>query len=464
MVRLLKLPKIINITNGVGISLLFTYFGIGKRENNKKIVYSFKDKIFTSLIRLIISVIFIVYFLGCAFFWFQSMVNHYKYSENPLIVSERNFESTYIHKGMEIKDIALRSTFFISTTISTIGYGDLAAQNIYEMSFMICVICIGATIFAYVMGRFNNLIRYYNDTNSGMDYLGNLNSWLDSLERIHGRIPRELKKKIRKHFTFYFKYDRLKSLAKSYWDAETPKDLISINQHYVNSLPEETYYQILYSLFKDFFYYFESFGSAKLKYAIIPHLQPRKFEKDEYLYFKNKHVRKLLFIMSGDILIQVDINGERHSLNFCTGEKVVLGVHSILTKLKNRFDYIAKTFVESFVLNYYIFLKILDHFFMEEKTLLLVKAVHNENSLKRLLINHLEKEEYEMSVITEVHKSYSCMLPRKIRSDHYSEDDIQRSLITMENQTYGIAKSITKAVRSINAFDNILKEKLTKLK
>ena len=464
MVRLLKLPGIIDLTDGTGISFLLTYFSFGKREKDGRVTYTYTAKIIASLIKLLITVIFLVYFLGCFFFWFQAIVNNYQYSQNPAVLNENNFQNAYITDGMDVQDIALRSSYFMLTTIATIGYGDFLPQNIYEMSFIMCVMLFGVTLFAYIMGNFNNAINYYNEATSGVDYIGSLNTWLDSLERLHGKIPKELRKKIIDHFTFYFSNDRLKSLAKSYWDAETADDLVAIDQDYVSLLPEEIYYQVIGSLFKDFLYHFSYFSSEKLKYALLPHLQPRKFEQSELIYTHNTHITELMFVMSGNISIGIDIEGKHTMLLFCENGRTILGEYCIITKLKNKFDYLAQTRVVAYVINADVFLKILESFYPEEKNKILAMSVTRENNLKRLLNDHLKDSRVDFTVLTEIYKDHNTIIPSKAQTnDHYSEEDIEMKLAAMDSQTFDIEKDIKKVVSTLDSLNDLRKSSFLKL-
>ena len=96
--------------------------------------------------------------------------------------------------------------------------------------------------------------------------------------------------------------------------------------------------------------------------------------------------------------------------------------------------------------------------------MLLAKAMSSEKTLKRLLINLLQEKEIDNSIITEINKNYHVILQKKHQVDNrYSEEDIERSLVAMENQTSIISREATKAVRSIDVFDSLLKQKLSKL-
>lgn len=255
MVRLLKLPEVINISNGTGIGYFLTFFRFGKREKDGSVTYKYKTKIIASLVQLLLSVLFIIYFLGCFWYWFQNIVRNYQYSSGPSDPSDidfNDFSRAYNLVGMASSDVAIRSSYFILTTIATIGYGDYLPKNIYEMACIMCIMLFGVGLFAYIMGNFNNAISYYNEATSGKDSIGEMNSWLDSLEKVQGILPKSLRNRISDHFAFYFSEDRLNTLAKAYWEAENDDGLIAIDQEYVSNLPEDIYYSILDTLFSDF--------------------------------------------------------------------------------------------------------------------------------------------------------------------------------------------------------------------
>lgn len=452
MVRLFKLPGVIDLTDGTGISYLLTYFSFGKREKDGTVTHSYTGKIIASLVKLFISVMFIVYFFGCFFYWFQNIVSYHKYSTGEL-TDEQIFAKAYDLENLPSKDVALRSSYFMLTTISTIGFGDFLPKNIYEMAFIMCIMLCGVTLFAYIMGSFNNAISYYNEATSGVDYLGNLNTWLDSLERFHGKIPEELRGKIISHFDFYFANDRLKSLAKNYWEANTIEDLVAINQDYTDLLPEETYYSILDNLFHDFRYSFKYyFENAKFFYAILPHVQPRNFQVGEIIYEHGKTISEIAFILEGIVSIGLNIGGNHQTFLYCEDGRTVIGDYPVLTKLKNRYDYFVVKEVIAYVINSEVFLKIADNFFKKEKNDLLAISAIREKNLKRLMNDHISNYSHE-SIPTEIleKQENEKATKRKVQSE-YSEDFIDQSLNAIEAKTQEITFEMKKV---LNLAENI---------
>ncbi|OMJ96182.1 hypothetical protein SteCoe_365 [Stentor coeruleus] len=433
MFRLLKLSGVIDITDGTGISYLLSYFNFGRREKSGKITYSYTSKIIASLIRLFITIIFTVYFMGCFWYWFQRIVSNYKYSSSKEGVDENTFENAFGLADMQSKDIALRSSYYMLTTIATIGYGDFMPRNVYEMSFAIVAMLFGVTLFAVIMGNFNSALTYYTEATSAVDCLGELNLWLDSLEIIHGKIDKKLRTNITDHFKYYFEKDRLKNLAKNYWEASTPENLISIDQQYVSSLPEEIYNQILQNLYSDFLQNFKYFfGSSKVKYAIIPHLQPRRYITNELILENDKEINELIFINSGSVSIGIILNGEHQTLLLCEDGRTIIGDYPILTKVKNRFDYLALRISEGFAIDSNTFYTILNIYFKDDRNNLLAIAAKRESNLKRLLNDYIKRSEFNLTSIIDVGKNFDIVIPKESgKGENMDETEVAKDLLEL---------------------------------
>ncbi len=65
------------------------------------------------------------------------------------------------------------------TTMTTVGYGDYLAKNVYEYALICLIMLVGAGAFAYIMGSFNSAVADYDNLNSGDDLLSELNIWIN---------------------------------------------------------------------------------------------------------------------------------------------------------------------------------------------------------------------------------------------------------------------------------------------
>ena len=466
MFRLIKLPGVLNITDGTGISFLFTYFNFGKREKDGKVTYKFTTRIIASLIQLFIVIIFIVYFLGCLWFWFQHLVNDHRYSNKTGDSNnEGSFEYYYGLTSISSEHVALRSSYFMLTTIATVGYGDFLPRNVYEMAFISAIMLLGVAIFAVIMGNFNSAIAIYSEITNGNDHTGQLNNWLDNIERIHGKIPKDLKADIIKHFSYYFFKDRLKALAKNYWEASGPGDLISISQDYIVSLPEESYNEILESLFADVLgSYRFYFGPGKLKYALLPHFQPRLYTINTYIYKNNDPITDVVFFLTGNISIGILLNNKHQTLSYCEEGRTIIGDHSAITRSANKYDFLVEKQADAFVINSETFITILDNFFKAEKSNIIAIAAQREINLKRILFDHLQSSGLDQEAFNEVRKKYKIALKPAVKVEELNEDMIEHDLGRMKELSSKLEQQSKHILRLADTTEEARKVQLSHLK
>lgn len=383
MFRLLKLPLIINFADGVGLGYFLTYFNIGKTDKKGRVRYSFLFKIFASVFKLLVSVVFIIYFLGCFWYWFQRKVQNKKFSSGET-GDDWDFEYYYGFETYEYKDVALRSSYFMLTTIATIGYGDYLPRNIYEMSFLIVIMLFGVTLFAFVSGSVNTAVAFYSDLYSGEDFIGDLNTWLNSIEELQGPIPKTLRSNAITHFEYYFIKDRLKSLAKNHWEAESPDDLISKTQPYVDLLNEDVYFSILDNLFNDIQFKFRNyFLDSDFFYSIIPHFQPRLFPQNTPICLENEDFDEVYFITKGKVSIGTTIDGV-FSKYICVETNDVIGDFSALIDKLNSYEYVAEILTDTLAVPKSVFKTIVENFFPKTRSYILGNSGKRELELKRI--------------------------------------------------------------------------------
>ena len=142
---------------------------------------------------------------------------------------------------------------------------------------MIIVLLVGVAFFAYTMGSLNSLIVEYYQTRDEENRMTEFNIWLNSLEALHGDVPKNLKNQIKRHFMYYFSTDKNKQMAKSYWKNRNIEYLVSVDQEYLKELPEEIVKKVVKLLYNNFLESFDYFlGKSDFAYKLVFHLQPRQ--------------------------------------------------------------------------------------------------------------------------------------------------------------------------------------------
>merc|ERR1719247_373027 len=104
----------------------------------------------------------------------------------------------FIH---DISDISVKYTYalyFTLTTMTTVGYGDIAAQNFQEIKFVLVLLLFASIIFAGLMGALTDLIsNLNNDSNARSDRKVMLSRYMR-----WRAVPRTLFMSVREHLIF----------------------------------------------------------------------------------------------------------------------------------------------------------------------------------------------------------------------------------------------------------------------
>lgn len=69
-------------------------------------------------------------------------------------------------KGMSDGDIYLIAVYFAVTTISTVGYGDISANNNIERVFCLIIMIIGVTLFTTAASTITQIMSSYDETSA----------------------------------------------------------------------------------------------------------------------------------------------------------------------------------------------------------------------------------------------------------------------------------------------------------
>jgi len=93
----------------------------------------------------------------------------------------------------------LASLYFSMTTITTVGYGDMAPQTDSERLYVTIAMVIGGGFYGYVVGSIASMVAN-NDLNASAYYerMDLIHAWL-----IHHRLPMSMKRSLRRYFKAY---------------------------------------------------------------------------------------------------------------------------------------------------------------------------------------------------------------------------------------------------------------------
>lgn len=107
----------------------------------------------------------------------------------------------YKEVGVEMSDpdIYFVSFYWVITTLSTVGYGDISAKNITERIYCILLMMAGTVWFSYINGTIFSLLQTYDHKQAALDAKI---EFLDGLKN-HYNINKQLYLNVRRNLEYY---------------------------------------------------------------------------------------------------------------------------------------------------------------------------------------------------------------------------------------------------------------------
>ena len=105
--------------------------------------------------------------------------------------------------------IVIQSMYFVFTTLSTVGFGDLYPHSDVERCFTACVILGGIIVFSRVVGLFGSILEDEEELNATVDEGDQLDRMFSLLQQRSGDEPvdRKLRDRITNHFDYFWNND-----------------------------------------------------------------------------------------------------------------------------------------------------------------------------------------------------------------------------------------------------------------
>ncbi|RWR73840.1 potassium channel KAT3 [Cinnamomum micranthum f. kanehirae] len=181
----------------------------------------------TRYCKLICVTLFAVHSAGCFYFW---MATNYRIKKNTWIGSQiDNFEDRSIWLGYTY------AMYWSITTLTTVGYGDLHAENTGEKLFNMFFMLFNIGLTAYLIGNMTNLVVHSATRTFAMrDTINEVSRYASK-----NRLPESLKEQIMAHLQLKFK---TVELQQDEVIADLPKAIrSSISQHLFQRTVETAY-------------------------------------------------------------------------------------------------------------------------------------------------------------------------------------------------------------------------------
>lgn len=332
------------------------------------------------LVQVILAMTFFCFALACLWWYFSLWLDRND-------VTKLSFIDKYDLHDRPISDQLIICMYFIFTTVLTVGYGDYSAGNFYQMGACLLILFFGTIWFTVTMSEAAKNIKKLSHILYQHGEMGKLKKFIANLEKVQGPMPSFFKHRIILHFSFYWKNDRLKNLAKVFSKTKTVEELLENHDQVMKNLPLPLKKDIYEYLFKDYFGHFPLYFSknCNFKYQICQFFQPRKFLEDCILLAEGCKSKEILLLSEGDVdFCYTDIGESLVSVKVFTGWNSI-GDFGVLFNRPSFATYKAKTDVIGMSIQKEAFITILEKIYPKQYEILKAKVKRRTMKLLELM-------------------------------------------------------------------------------
>jgi len=175
--RLFRLPRLLKLLDVNKFSSILKSIN-GEKTDTQKIIKQYYILFLYNLFRLIIIACFITYGIGCLFYFMSEKLN---YKEDQ--VEGNTFVQVHDFESLSNSGRLIKACYFLLTTLSTVGYGDLYPISLLEMIITLVIMMGGVGFFSFIMGKFMEIIENYRVKMEAEDKTKELMLWLTMLQK-----------------------------------------------------------------------------------------------------------------------------------------------------------------------------------------------------------------------------------------------------------------------------------------
>ena len=189
--------------------------------------------------------------------------------------------------------IYISSLYFLITTLTTVGYGDIVCISFPERIFQIIELALGVIFYSYIISKLGDYVK--TESYATMVYNNN-SAILEEIRITHPKMPFKLYNQILHHLQTNFQQQKKSDI-----------NLL------INSLPHALKYTILFIINKnyvDHFYFFKKcYNSNFIAYSLI-HFVPISYKKNTLIIKEDQLIDNAIFIIEGRLSLEISIDLE----------------------------------------------------------------------------------------------------------------------------------------------------------
>ena len=266
IIKIIKIFKTLNKNSALNRIIYFL--------NKNDFFYNWRGVFFTILVALSS-----LHFCSCYFIFLGRNVH-------PGWIVKCNLDSYSFHH------IYIASLYYVMTTLTTVGYGDIIVVTQYERFYQILLLIVGTCAYSWILTFISNYIKKKNE--KYIDFENKLNI-LGEIKISYPNLNNDLYEKILR----YLHYN------KSEYKYNVENILESLPSSLQNNLIVEMYKPIIKN-----FHFFKSFENSDFFVKIVTSLKSILCMKDDILIQEGDVIEDIIFIKKGvlslEILIDLD--------------------------------------------------------------------------------------------------------------------------------------------------------------
>ena len=194
-----------------------------------------------------------------------------------------------LHTSRFIK-IYLSSIYFLITTVTSVGYGDIIGSSFTEIIFQIILLMVGIIAYSWLISSISN---YVQENNSQSEVFNQKIAILKEIKLENPKMTKELFDKIYLHL--------------EYINLKQKKDKSSL----IDSLPHSVKKPLLYEMYKPLienFNFFKNYKNSEFVNRVISKLKPVLAVKNDLLLEQGEIIEDTIFVKQGRLGLEVKID------------------------------------------------------------------------------------------------------------------------------------------------------------
>lgn len=273
LIRLLRLPRMYRLLRVFRLMKMLRVF----RSNRQiqRLINTLKvNSGVLRLLRFSLTILIIVHISGC-FWYFLAKLEEF---------GPDTWVSRYSYTSLSNSDLYIVSIYYVVTTLTTVGFGDIAAYTVTERIFAVILMGFGVGFYSYTISNLSTIMENIDIRRSNLQTrLSILNDFCKA-----SKLPRQLKVKIKRHLLHNHERNIYSWLSQDTLLKELPAALrTEIAQYMYKDIIEKV------AFFQDKDPGFISF--------ILPHLRSVCFKSGEVIFQQNEHADEVYFILTGRV-------------------------------------------------------------------------------------------------------------------------------------------------------------------